>query len=273
MGEDDGCYAMIVSMNHGMADGNTYYSVVNQLSADAPVISLNAVRDVELHDKINEVIGKEESENMNGSGIMLSFLTGLLWTKLARVKLKSVYYQINDSAIKEAKKETDGVPYVSTNDILLSWLFSVTGVNFHMMAINMRNRVEGLTESLAGYYSSNLLYRAADAKTPSLIRKSIINMCRASVPKTPLPSTMELLVWDRMWTMSTNWASFSKPLKIPGSEEELHVPLADASSMFSNMVFACIFRRKGSELGLWLVCRDEYAKKIEGGKLLGPEIN
>ena len=136
----------------------------------------------------------------------------------------------------------------------------------------MRNRVPGLKDSYAGNYNGALLYRKADVETPSLIRKSIFKMCRASVPKTNLPSAWELLVWDRMITASTNWASFAKPVKIPGSEEDLHMPLQNTTFPLPNFVFFIIFRLRGNKLGVLLTAREEFAKKFENGKFFGSEI-
>ena len=89
-----------------------------------------------MHEKISNAIGKEEYSWLeDGFTFMFSFITGVLYGKLFRPKMKYMCMEVNHEAIAEAKKETDGVPYVSTNDILTSWFYTVSGNNFRNITL------------------------------------------------------------------------------------------------------------------------------------------
>ena len=73
---------------------------------------------------------------------------------------------------KKEAAENDGVPFVSTNDVLASWFLQNTQCDFGMMVFNCRNRLAGHTDLHAGSYLNTLFYQRPDSSAPGLIRQS-----------------------------------------------------------------------------------------------------
>ena len=54
-------FALIVSMNHTLGDGHTYYKLYGMLSADTDIEVLNPVRVAGFEEAKTEVIGEKEN--------------------------------------------------------------------------------------------------------------------------------------------------------------------------------------------------------------------
>merc|ERR1719305_1365714 len=132
------------------------------------------------------------------------------------------------------------VPFVSTNDIITSALCNAAAAHTCIMAMDLRERMDGLTESHAGNYVGYLYFDAENAATPDRIRQSLLHPrfhCRDQPQKT-----------FQRYVVITNWSSFSKPLHIPGCVEQLHHPLVfDAKSAAHMPIDAVIVYRAGGQ--------------------------
>ena len=56
---EGGGFCVLASMSHTIADGYTYYAILNMLSSDAELYPVVAERDDSLRDTIPEQVGKE----------------------------------------------------------------------------------------------------------------------------------------------------------------------------------------------------------------------
>merc|ERR1712232_847961 len=75
--ECEGEFAVIFSMSHTIADGATYYSVLNMLGSKGEVTSLNASRKNAEADKIAETVGKAQHSYQYSMGYALPLMCGM----------------------------------------------------------------------------------------------------------------------------------------------------------------------------------------------------
>ena len=104
-----------------------------------------------------------------------------------------------------------------------------------------------------------------------MIRKSVIGLRRASQPKTNMVTFWEFITTKKS-SIVTNWASFSKPVLLPGSDEELHMPLVHFPVTVAQTVFAIIFRRRKNDLGIYFLGSSTHTNFLEEDGPLGPEM-
>ena len=166
-------------------------------------------------------------------------------------------------AEKIAQVKTDAaskgtVPFVSTNDIITSAFSNAAGADTCVMAINLRERMSGLTECHAGNYIDTMMFDGANASTPDRIRLALTHPrfhCRDEPMKT----------FSR-WCMITNWTSFSKPIRIPDCAEQLHQPVFDVRELkYLPIDFMIVFRAGGGRLGAyWIIPRGGSEQDVLG---------
>merc|ERR1712224_560687 len=96
-----------------------------------------------------------------------------------------------------------------------------------------------------------------------MIRKSVNKMCRASEPKTALPTLWQQHVSDRSTALISNWATFSKPVLLPNCEEEEHKPLINCKSMTASYAVAIVWRIKGNQLAFGIITDVNWMKKFK----------
>merc|ERR1712046_43074 len=150
---------------------------------------------------------------------------------------------------KKAATAEGEVPFVSTNDIITSWFFRKVGASAAIMAINLRGRVAGAEDHIAGNYESGLVYRPADFATPALIRKSLAKLRRAASPPTSLPSAVEHM--RGFLGRATNWSTFARPVELPGgAAQSLHIPVTNLgpTALPPNVTGMIIFRANSGRL-------------------------
>mmetsp|Transcript_8908 Transcript_8908/g.27295 ORF Transcript_8908/g.27295 Transcript_8908/m.27295 type:complete len:412 (-) Transcript_8908:63-1298(-) len=248
--EPDGRFALVVSANHSLLDGHGFYRLHTMLSAGAAVEALNPVRKQELPTRILQASGGEESAMaVCPPGFLARFLFGQLRGALFPSTVH-LGFHVDEEWVAARKAEeprgdsfgtiADGVPFVSTNDVLVSAFLSALKCRCAMMAINFRGKVTGCGEADAGNYEDLMTYMPPDYATPSLIRRSVTGRggvyTRAAEPRTAQLTNAEHLMGGTYGAV-TNWASFAKALSVDGCEAEyLHLPLFD----FPKACPACI---------------------------------
>jgi len=191
----------------------------------------------------------------------LSVVGTLLKRTFARRKTRMFSGLIDEEKIAQIKADAASkgtVPFVSTNDIITSAFSNAAGAHTCLMAINLRERMSGLTECHAGNYVDMMMFDGANASTPDRIRLALTHPrfhCRD-----------EPLKMFSRWCMITNWTSFSKPIRIPDCAEQLHQPVFDASDM-KYLPFDCmvVFRAGGGRAGAyWITPRGGSQEDILG---------
>ena len=236
-------FALVVSMNHTLGDGHTYYKLYGMLGADAPIEALDPVRIEAFEAAKSEVIGESDNAMFTSAALSLGIVGTYLWGKLTRREPQSVLiYSVDPEWVAKEKsraKEEGQVPYISSNDALTSWFFSEMKADLNIMVANFRSRepsILGLTDRHVGNYEANVPYFPGDVENPALIRQSIrsadggFRARRAGSPLTAIPG-FSTLIRNRT-TIITNWASFYRDLVLRDGEADtiapsLHLPIME----------------------------------------------
>jgi len=85
----------------------------------------------------------------------------------------SVYlYDIDMDWIENQKQinVSDDTAFVSSNDIVTSWILNFVKPTIGTIVLNYRNRIKEITETFAGNYVTIIIYQSADYESPKLIR-------------------------------------------------------------------------------------------------------
>jgi hypothetical protein len=269
-------FALVVSMNHTLGDGHTYYKLYGMLSADTDVEVLDPVRVADFEEAKTEVIGEKENAMFTSAGLSLGIMGTYVGAKVTRRGPQNVCIHNVDPAWvsqEKAKAKQEGqVPFVSTNDALTSWFFREMKSDMNIMVANFRSRkpaILGLAEHHVGNYEANVPYFPGDVETPALIRQSIRNADggfrarRAGSPPTEIPKFFTLI--RNKSALITNWANFYRDVVLqdnaPDKETrpynpKLHLPIMEPdgiiTSVWNNGI---IFRPRAGELGIFMITR------------------
>jgi len=270
-------FAVVVSMCHGIADGHTFYQVHNMLGEGRRVTALDPQR-------VNDASAAAERA-MGGPGWLsasswtgwhfANLAWGILWL-LCGQKAKSSMFMVDEGHISKRKHEAKSageVDFVSTNDIVTSEMLSASGVvDTAMMAVNFRNKISCIGDSHAGNYENCIFYRPPDFATPSLVRKSVSSLRRASTPPTRLLQGTELL--SQVATLVTNWATFDRGLELPGCAHDLHLPLYDCDkASIPKVLFLClVFRPSQGRTAVMLVGSEEWVRACGRAGIAGEPL-
>jgi len=233
-------FTLLVSISHVIADGYTYYEILNLLSLNAPMKVLNPVRKAGFTQSLEAALGKKESNFPMSPGYMCNAIGNMMFG--SKPKIRARFIDQDKVAAVKAREAGSSVPFVSTNDIVTSEFGKLTRTNVLEMAIDMRDRLPGYTKADAGNLEFALYYRPEDFATPSLIRQSISSKdgklgrcCTGSSTKLP-----------GFWSASrkrialiTNWSSNHSGQCVlgDGCTQELHLPIYTQVPLEAGIVF------------------------------------
>lgn len=269
-------FALVVSMNHTMGDGHTYYRLYGMLDADSEVEALDPVRIPGFEEAKIFVIGENESAMLSSAGYGLGIVGTYLLGKMTGHEPQNVCVHAVDPAWIAREKaeaaESAQVPFVSSNDALTSWFFREMKCDINLMLANFRSRkpaILDLAEHHAGNYEANVPYFPGDVETPALIRQSILSpenqfrARRAGSPATNIPGFSTLL--RNRTAIITNWASFYHDVALrsdPVRENSdtcapsLHLPVMDPNGLITSIWHnAVVFCPREGELGMLMITR------------------
>ena len=286
-------WALVVSLSHVIADGHTFYAVHNMLSDGAPIVRLEPRRKPEAMAAAARAMGGEAETGFLGNpsaGMLVFSLRAMLLSKVLGPAAVVGVYALNEAfvAARKAEAASDGVPFVSTNDVIQSTLCRATRCDVGTMHVNFRGRIaEGdLDEQSAGNYEDMLVMRPPDFASPALVRRSISPpaaahaeawLKRAAEPATALPTMAEFLWGMRSINFVSNWSTFARVLELKegcGSQVELHLPLVDAAAVPARGFSGCfVFRSApGAPLGLCVAGSQEIVDAVVRSGLVGDAI-
>lgn len=269
-------FALVVSMNHTLGDGHTYYKLYNMLSADKDIEALNPVRVAGFEEAKAEVIGERENTMFTSAGVALGIMGSYMSAKISNRKPQNVCIHTIDPAWvldEKTRAKKDGkVPYISGNDAITSWFFREMKSDLNIMVANFRSReptILGLSDQYAGNYEANVPYFQEDVETPALIRQSIrdtdgkFRAFRACSPPTEIPKFFTLL--RNRTSLITNWATFYSDLILQEDDSDnevsqykpkLHLPIMESNGIITSVWNnGIIFRPRAGELGILMITR------------------
>lgn len=269
-------FALVVSMNHTLGDGHTYYKLYSMLSTDAEAEELDPVRVHGFEAAKTEIIGEKETAMFKSVGLGFGIVGTYLGAKVTRREPQNVCVHAVDSAWvvqEKAKAKQEGrVSFVSTNDALTSWFFREMKSDLNIMVANFRSRhpsVLNLSDSNVGNYEANVPYFPGDVETPALIRQSIrdaegaFRAKRAGSPETEIPNFWKQLC--NRTSIISNWASFYCDVSLQDNTQgnmgstikpKLHIPIMEPDGLITSVWNnAIIFRPHAGELGMLMITR------------------
>jgi hypothetical protein len=269
-------FVLVVSMNHTVGDGHTYYRLYAMLDADTEVEALDPIRVSGFEEAKTEVIGEDESAFFTSAGFGLGIMGTYFLTKLPHREPQNLcVHSIDPAWVSQEKataKEEARVPFVSTNDALTSWFFREMKSDTNIMVANFRSRkpsIVSLTDDHVGNYEANVPYFPGDVERPSLIRQSILgpdnefHARRAGAPATRAPGFWTLL--HNRTAIITNWASFYRDVTLRADSEqedcetyrpELHLPIMEPDGMITSVWNSgVVFCPRAGELGMLMITR------------------
>jgi len=265
-------FALLVALSHVVADGHTYYKLLNMLCSDNDnnIVPLIYQRIKTTAQQQANALGPENYNFFAKPGP--AFFVNYAWSSIRARTVgpapQCVFALVDEERMREEKakgvvnnnnQSKSVVDFCSTNDVLTSWFLQKTRADVGAMAINFRNRLAGHTDRHAGNYESVILYFRPDSARPSLIRQSLQNYRRTET--TRVPSLLESLGLTN--ALVTNWSSLAHPNVIRGCREELHIPLYDAGSLVpTDTTVMIIFRAGPKGLGLFLAGTPEVLRSL-----------
>jgi hypothetical protein len=269
-------FGLVVSINHTLGDGHTYYKLYNMLGMDSEVETLDPVRVEGFEKAKTDIIGEKETAMLSSTGLAFGIMGTYFGAKLGRRGPQNVCInEVNPSWLAKEKKqakEENKVPFVSSNDVLTSWFFREMEADTNIMLVNLRNRqptVLNLNDSHVGNYEANLPYFPGDVEDPALIRQSIretdgtFRARRAGSPETGIPGTWTLL--KNSTSIITNWATFYRDVNLVNDAQDdkgstlkpkLHFPIMESDGIITSVWNnAVVFRPSAGELAVLLITR------------------
>ena len=139
-------FAIILSVSHILADGFTYYTIYKMLSDDQPAFVLDAERQQDFENRRIKIMGGlEDYDWLLSFWATLGIFKTLLFHKKPNVFIQDFDLDQIEIQKKQEKKSLKKVQFISTNDLLTSWLFTLVKCDVGMMAVNFRNRINDIT--------------------------------------------------------------------------------------------------------------------------------
>mmetsp|Transcript_125566 Transcript_125566/g.246068 ORF Transcript_125566/g.246068 Transcript_125566/m.246068 type:complete len:469 (+) Transcript_125566:54-1460(+) len=267
--------AVVLSMSHVLGDGHTYYKIMSMLDNTTKVTPLIVERSVNYNQEAMKLLGPTTSQWLQSPFLLL----GLISCAIIRSSMNIIIVKVDNDwiarqkvAYKQTKesladKEKEQQPeYVSTNDIISSWLYKESGCDFGLMSLNTRNRVPAFTEEMVGNYESSVLYPTrADCDTPGAIRLSLQRGFRSA--SGTAPGVLKTLNWNA--ALVTNWSTFYKQIDISDYSNKApcrhiqHLPIAETGELAVWREGAVIFNIDANTTGLFIATRSITAQRIE----------
>eukprot|EP01061_Rhynchopus_euleeides_P005698 TRINITY_DN1489_c0_g1_i10.p1 TRINITY_DN1489_c0_g1~~TRINITY_DN1489_c0_g1_i10.p1 ORF type:complete len:483 (+),score=138.13 TRINITY_DN1489_c0_g1_i10:73-1449(+) len=252
-------WVLIVSMDHGVADGATYYHIRNMLSEDAELRPLDPRRVLLENSPVMTKWFARGAVKEDQRGVMLRAVMSLLQTQVEKVTRlfrkpagrSSGVFSVNPEAVEREKARAvaaakGSVGFVSTNDVLTGWMFSQFQRGLRCMVINLRGRVDGVDGSLAGNYTTTMLIDPTSEEdyAPQEIRRIL----EGGNDKPQQPVSLGRVLREP-FTMVSNWSTFHRPLCVAGYSESIHLPIIRLWNLWN---IGIIFRLNSSRVGMAL---------------------
>lgn len=270
-------FAVCVSLSHVLGDGHTFYALHDMLSAAAQPRALTVDRRQSFSAEMARMLGgaDEVNEWMSSPGGWASFGRKTMfapgWSFLQQAVhpgwIEAGKRRAAAAAAAAAAGGAGGPAFVSSNDLLTSWLFRASGCDMGWMAVNFRGRLKGYTADIAGNYEGLMPYFAEDFASPALIRRSLqghpARLRRAVSGSRRLPDFLSsAVVAPPHVCLVTSWASFyHDDVALPGARHVRHAPVTDPDAVLP-MDIVTLFRPRAGQLEVLAMTRGLTAERL-----------
>jgi hypothetical protein len=177
----DGYYCLLVGVSHAIADGGTYYRLLDELVA---LVAAAAQDDSGVPSPANHKPALDwdnpalSTHEFGGAG-GLPFLLGLLWSVLVnlfypRPKAQILVFDRQKINQQKTSLKDAATPYLSSNDIVVAALQQANATRtMTSLIVNDRARLSHLVPHDAGNYLSSLLLPTRLGRNPNRIRQVV----------------------------------------------------------------------------------------------------
>jgi len=268
-------FGVLFSFSHVLGDGFTHYELYGMLSTDSQVRSLQAKRSQDLTALKTQMTGGQDiATYMSSPSMLVNAVCTLLFVPKATVRLHTVNQgwvseqkaaYLEDTSVPNAVRQE--APFLSTNDVLTSWWFNFTNIDFGLMAMNLRKRIPELTFEMAGNYEYLPAYQRVDFGHPAHIRQSLSRARGHYAPSLPGPFS----ILSARLSILSSWATFYRDVELTGCTQLLHLPCADDQNIATSNL-AVLFRPRKGELALMSFTRGISDEEFSCSGALGEAI-
>ena len=242
-------FAIVVSMNHMVGDGATLYNVYGMMGNPKKIRSLEVNRFESFEIEKAHILGSEEARVAETTGFFLSLLKTTLFKRNPDACMQYVNADwINNSKVQHSTDKK----FISTNDILTSWLINSSQAKCFLMDLDLRKRINGLHSDYAGNYNGYMFYYKEDVEGPIDVRKSLSNMRRNNFDIHLTPKNFSSMIYN--WANITNISTLYQDLQFPGCFQLVHFPVGELKTV-PFLDYVMVFCSTPNKIGLTCVSR------------------
>lgn len=261
---------VLFSISHVVADGYTYYKLLNAFFDPSQISAMNYTRKFESVAKIEDFIGKANYKFILSKTMIINVVKNILFGK------KNQYFSrfIDErkvNAIKEAytNDPKSKFPFISTNDIITSSFCNATNSRLALSAINLRNRIEGIGDQDAGNYEFVLLLDKEHYATPEAIREVVSSNDTFDANNGKMPSVLEALRSNI--TVITNASSFIDDYHLGELPQIMHLPIFKPDNVYCD--FAAIYKTEGNNRAVFYFGKNTPVQTYLATSELGDKVS
>lgn len=271
-------YAVVVSLNHMLGDGYTFYKLCSMLSVSGTPYSLEAARNQSFKTEAERLLDPAFLALLRHPFVALGFLYNTLVHSPLKphvcvidkgcVEKEKAAYKLR---LKESNPECSAPSFISTNDIITSWMVKFSGCSYLGMVVNFRNRLQAFTDRMAGNYTRSVMFCASDVRRAEDIRLSLgqlslpppLTQIRGRSSPDSAADVLNLLTLN--YAGVTSWASFYEEVELPGAAVPLlHLPVMNLANMGCRtalIIFKC--NKRDTAVVFWSGCAVSDALRKE----------
>lgn len=257
-------FVLLLSQCHTLGDAKGFYNILRMLSEEQEVTELDPVRHENVVRNFDQLVPLEEKQLLFAEGMMIF---GTLYHQWFNKKTCSGVYLINDAKVNEEKQRLSNLSstsFVSTNDILTSWIGRMVDSEFFFISVNVRKQIsrdmpaEHDDSKMYGNYCKQLLFQRGDYESPELIRQALPNLQRV-VTYPEMPNTYQRLR-QKGYMFLTNWAGVQQDkINLPNSQMIRQIPISGCAL---GVHLANLFKYNENQLALLMVTSESAHRRF-----------
>merc|ERR1719219_3200170 len=204
------------------------------LDVNQPVVALQAERFIELEsNKLKKThcsfLPEGFTDEMEYYGHNEAYGFGAAVIKgicqeLTGRKMRAISVVIDQEEVLKRKEQYKDDTFVSTNDVITAFMHDLVPEKLDniMIPINLRGRIPGVHDNLAGNYLGACVMRKDDLKTPRTVRTWLENVTKPGY-KWQTPTWKEVRKY--LGGIHTNWSGFYHHVQPEGTTQITHFPV------------------------------------------------
>jgi hypothetical protein len=252
---DKSTCAVFFTLNHLIGDGATLYQLWKMLDPTVPVTTLQAERatifDTAKYCETKTSVLPVGCEAKEFTNIYMANWMGPMMRKaftqlMQRKPMNQFLVTLSQEEINKRKAQySNGSVFVSTNDVILSWMQDLLPkINHIFMVVNFRNRIEGITTDMAGNYHQLPMLYNKDMQTPLTVRTWLNNIMNPGY-EWKFPTKAEFKKY--LGGVNTSWTGFYHHIEPQGLSHVAHFPVYPPQSAAGGQELDFIVFKSGKD--------------------------